>query len=401
MRYKVAFVTGLPNWHFPELYKMMARHPKLDLTVLFCENWDRTFFKQAFGIEKVDFGVNLLGDYKYKFLKNYSPIKPKFGRTRIFSHLNFGIWKEIRREKYHAVVITMWNDFSYWLAAIACKLSRIPFFFAGDSTILTEQVKPRWGKKIKRLLLGRILFPMASGFLYRTEANRRFYLYYGVAQERLFFFPLSVDYKGLNILAQRLTQEKEILRAKYGIPKEALVILFVGRLADEKRPFDLIKAYAKLKEGEKRVALVFVGDGYLKRRLHDLAKEMSLRDVYFLGFRPKTEVPNFYALADVLVLPSDYEPHGDVVKEAMCFGLPVIVSDKVGASYDVVKHGENGFVYPCGDTERLASYIDELSDEQKRKHFGKRSREIIKDWGHDRAINGLIEALDFIYKARG
>jgi len=397
MKYKIAFVTGLPNWHFPELYRKLAQHPRIDLTMLFCETWNERFLKQAFGIEKENFGIDLLEGYKYKFLKNYSLIKPHFNKTRLLSHLNVGIWKEIRGGNYHAVVITMWNDVVYWLAALTCRISNIPFFFAGDSTILTEQAKPAWKRKIKKFLLGKMLFPLASGFLYHTRLNYEFYRYYNVHEEKLFFFPLSIDYSGLSQIAREVRKKKQVLRAKYGIRPEAVVFLFVGRLVKEKRPFYLLKAYVELKQTERALTLAFVGDGYLKNDLQHFVSKKGLADVHFFGFRPKTEIPNFYALSDILVLPSDYEPHGDVVKEAMCFGLPVIISDKVGAAYDVVEHGVNGLVYPCGDVEALIRCINELLDEGKRYCMGERALEKIKNWDHEVAISGLINALDSIY----
>jgi len=400
MKCKVAFVTGNPNWHCPEFYQKMASHPRIDLIMYFLSQdaLNGSLLRQAFGVNSGIWGVELLKGYRYKFLKNYSPLRPEFNKTKVFSYLNFGVWNEIKKNHYHAVVITMWNDLGFWLAAIACRFSNTPFLFAGDSTILTEKAKSKWKRVIIRIFLGKILFPLASGFLYRTELNRQFYRYYGVPEEHLFFYPLSVDYKGLSKVYNTLHGEKENLRSKYKIPKEAFVILFVGRLSEEKRPLDLLTAYAKSKTMNK--VLVVVGDGKLKKTLRDFAKQKCIKNIYFFGFRPRTEVLNFYALSDMLVLPSGYEPHGDVVKEAMCFGLPIIVSDKVGASEDLVKHGGNGFVYPCGDTEMLASYIDELSNKRKRTSFGKKSLDIVRDWGHDKAINGLIEALDSIYKER-
>jgi len=396
MKYRIAFVTGLPNWHFSEFYKKLASHPKIDLTMLFCESLGENVYKEAFGISNLEWGVNLLEGYKYKFLKNYSPFPPTFGKTKLFSHLNFGVWNEIKKGHYHAVIVDIWNDISYWLAALACKVSNTPLLFASDSTILTERAKPKWKRVIKQVLLGRLLFPLASGFLYRTELNRQFYLHYGISEKLLFFYPLSVDYEGLSNRYCELKKERHKLRLRYGIPTNAFVILFVGRLSKEKKLQDLIEGYMKTKAENK--ALIIVGDGKLRETLQEFVKRRNLQNVYFMGFRPKTEVPNFYALSDLLVLPSDYECHGDVVKEAMCFRLPVVVSDKVGASADLVKHSKNGFVYPCGNIDMLTFYIDELSDKAKREQFGEMASEEVKKWDHSVAINGLINALDFIYR---
>src|SRR2546430_3298455 len=79
-----------------------------------------------------------------------------------------------------------------------------------------------------------------------------------------------------------------------------------------------------------------------------------LHAVKFLGFRNQSELPSFYDLCDVFVLPSTSEPWGLVVNEAMAAGRPVVVSDQVGCARDLVQNGLNGFIFPVGDVEALA-----------------------------------------------
>ena len=73
---------------------------------------------------------------------------------------------------------------------------------------------------------------------------------------------------------------------------------------------------------------------------------------------------------------------GIVVNEALCFGLPVIVSDQVGAGLDMVKHGKNGFSFPRGDVDELAASIKRIMEltEDERAKMGTNSRGIIENW---------------------
>jgi glycosyltransferase involved in cell wall biosynthesis len=88
-----------------------------------------------------------------------------------------------------------------------------------------------------------------------------------------------------------------------------------------------------------------------------------------------------YSAADLLVLASDFEPWGMVVNEAMCCGLPVVVSDKVGAAADLVVDGVNGFVYPAGDVPALAERVLRLvQDEGLRHAMARESVRRIGDW---------------------
>ena len=87
-------------------------------------------------------------------------------------------------------------------------------------------------------------------------------------------------------------------------------------------------------------------------------KTRYLNDVRFLGFKNQTELPEYYSLADIFVLPSGMgETWGLVTNEAMCFSLPVIVSDMVGCSLDLVIPGENGFIFAVGDTKKLTEHL--------------------------------------------
>jgi len=107
-------------------------------------------------------------------------------------------------------------------------------------------------------------------------------------------------------------------------------------------------------------ALLLVGDGEQRGELETLARALGVADrVRFTGSRPWDQLPAFYAAADLLVLPSTFEPWGAVVTEALACGLPVVVSDQVGCAPDLVRPGENGWVVPAGDVGALADVLRE------------------------------------------
>jgi glycosyltransferase involved in cell wall biosynthesis len=99
-------------------------------------------------------------------------------------------------------------------------------------------------------------------------------------------------------------------------------------------------------------------------------------------------------MCDVFVLPSTYEPRGAVVNEAMACGLPVIVTDHCGSIGDIVREGENAWIFPAGDAAALAMDLDRLvEDREMRERMARRSREIIADWTYARGVEGVIDAL--------
>jgi glycosyltransferase involved in cell wall biosynthesis len=105
-------------------------------------------------------------------------------------------------------------------------------------------------------------------------------------------------------------------------------------------------------------------------------------------------LPDAYAAADLFVLPSKlHETWGLVVSEAMNFGLPVVVSDKVGCAADLVHPGRNGVIVPHDDAGALAHAIGTLlADPSLRQFFGAESRRIIDAYTIAAAADGIVAA---------
>jgi glycosyltransferase involved in cell wall biosynthesis len=126
---------------------------------------------------------------------------------------------------------------------------------------------------------------------------------------------------------------------------------------------------------------------------------MNWSSIKFLGFRNQTELPGYYDLCDVLVLPSAFEPWGLVINEVMNAGRAVVVSDQVGCGPDLVRKGENGYVFQAGDIAGLRqALVNLLSDPQKCRALGQKSLEIIATWGLEQDVAGLKLALAYVMK---
>ena len=112
---------------------------------------------------------------------------------------------------------------------------------------------------------------------------------------------------------------------------------------------------------------MIAGEGSLRASLEEEAKSLGIfARVRFLGFVNQSALPRVYRSADLFVLPSDYEAFGVVVNEAMLCGCPVIVSDRVGARFDLLQEGETGFVFPAGDVGSLARILKAVLPDRQR-----------------------------------
>ena len=266
-----------------------------------------------------------------------------------------------------------------------------------DSNVYAEKDLSTVKRWLRKMVLGKLVFNYCSGFLCSGSRNAALYKAYDVPDEKLFPFAFSGGYQAIidQVLDLKLSQTD--IRRYLGLPLESFIVLYCGRFSEEKNPIQLLEAYNQLDDPKK--ALVFVGDGVLKKRLQDFVTEFDVDAVHFMGFQNRHEVIKFFLAADVLVLPSKRETWGMVVNEAMCCGLPIIVSDAAGASEDMVVQGCNGFSYPSQDTEGLLQKINILSEMSKenRAKMGAKSLDIISEWANRDLGLILANALDTIY----
>lgn len=389
-RYKIAFLISHPIQYFSPLFREMAADPMIDLTVYYCsdEGAEEVYSKDFNAAVKWD--IPLFNGYKYKILKNLS-LKPSIF-SGFFGLMNFGIIKEIKKERYDAIIIHGWNYFSHVMTILVARALGTAVYMRGDNPCDQEQQKPLYKIFLKRILLQQMLFRAINAFLYVGWENKAFYKFYGVSDNKLYFVPHAVDNQRFMKGYQSLSANKEKNRQEMLIGTGKRVILFVGKLTGVKRPLDLLKAYEKIADAN--MALVYVGDGPLRSKIEKYVAENDIKDVYITGFKNQTELPRYYAMADIFVLPSLSETWGLVINEAMCFHLPVIVSDTVGCSKDLVRHGENGFVFKTGDIDELSRYLSILVKDYKlRVETGQRSFEIIQEWDYKTDIRGILSAV--------
>lgn len=140
-------------------------------------------------------------------------------------------------------------------------------------------------------------------------------------------------------------------------PQVAGRIVFLGRLAPKKRVSDLIRAFERIASEYPDAELVVVGEGPLGEELRDLAAELGVADrVTFTGRVEESEIPRYYASAELFVLPSVWEGHPLTLLEAWAAGRPVIASDVEGIA-EFVDHRETGYLVEPRDPEGLADAL--------------------------------------------
>ncbi len=174
------------------------------------------------------------------------------------------------------------------------------------------------------------------------------------------------------------------------------VILFASKLQRRKHCNDLLEAYKSVVSDCTGPApyLLIVGDGEERAALEEKAAQSGLDGIRFCGFRNQSELPRFFDISTVFVLPARHEPWGLIVNEVMNAGRAVIVSDDVGCQPDLITDGVEGYVYPVGDVGALIEALRRTLDSpETAAEMGRRALERISTWSFEEDVHALRCAL--------
>jgi glycosyltransferase involved in cell wall biosynthesis len=138
---------------------------------------------------------------------------------------------------------------------------------------------------------------------------------------------------------------------------------------------------------------LLVGDGPMKNKLEEYVNNNFNGQVTFAGYVKYNELPKYYGISDLFVHTSNNEPWGVSVQEALASGLPVITSQFVGASVDLIQAGKNGFIYNSKNIQELKkNLLTALSFDQVEV---KRINDImLKNWSYTSTLNTLLRFLN-------
>lgn len=389
LRIRLAAVAASPVFYQVPLYRALAAHPAIDLTVLYCSSGGVRPYDAGFNGRAVTWDVDLLSGYRSEFAAAADDNDVLDG---FFALTDRDLYPRIRRGGFDAVWVHGFAHASIWLALAAAATARVPVLMREEMTLLPH-ARP-WPKRWIRAAVLSGLFQGVRG-LYIGSNNREYFVRYGVPPERLFFVPYCTDNAALQAEAARLAPEREALRRSFGIADDAgPVVLCVGKLLSRKQPDVVLEAFRRARR-DRRLALLYVGEGPLEAGLRERVRRLRIPDVYFTGFLNRSEISRAYAAADIFVLFSRRETWGIVVNEAMNFGLPLVLSDQVGSARDLVEDGSNGYVIPYDDPAGLARSFERLAgDTTERARLGQRSREIVSCWSYDTAARGIVAACE-------
>jgi glycosyltransferase involved in cell wall biosynthesis len=290
-------------------------------------------------------------------------------------------YKKLNLYSPKVVVIGGYNYLACWAALIWAKKKKRKVVVIIESHYL-DRPRSVIKESIKKLFISRCDAILTAGTRHRDYVIRL------GAKPKNIFIMRGVGGVDLSLYQTAVLEHKENklgLCNELGIPCKNY-FLYIGRFSPEKNLLFLLKAYKRLNNGKgtDNWGLILVGDGPQRKEIEGFITENKIKDVFLPGFIQKEELPRFYAVSDVFVLPSISESWGLVVEEAMASGLPVLVSNQCGCYPDIVQDGLNGFSFDLINEDELFGFMEDIT---KRKHdleaMSRASLEIIKEYTSD------------------
>jgi glycosyltransferase involved in cell wall biosynthesis len=385
-RYRVLAVAAHPVQYMAPIFRRMAVHPALDLHVAYCSlRGAEAGHDPEFGAS-IQWDVPLLDGYSWSEVPNHGS-----GDESFFGLRNPGLWKLIRKGNYDVVLcFTGYLNATFWIACFAAKYSKAAFLFGTDATTFCSRDGRAWKSTLKKIIWPR-LFRLADQVIVPSSGSLDLMHSLGIPVDHVTLTPYSVDNDWWMKKASQV--DHVAVRESWGAAPETAVILFCAKLQAWKRPLDLLRAFTGAKLSN--ALLVFAGEGPLRLQLESEALSSGIAPyVRFLGFINQSQLPAVYGSADLMVLPSDYEPFAVVVNEAMCCGCPVVASDRVGAARDLVAPVAPEFIFPCGDVDALSTILkDALADRIRLQALARSALAHIHTWSPERNIAATVDAI--------
>jgi glycosyltransferase involved in cell wall biosynthesis len=352
---RVGSLATWPVYYQAPLYRALAQDRRLSFTAVFMSSvGTRPYAHEGYGGERLSWGVDALDGYQSIFLKRSEADREGGG---LLAFRDYDIVPTLLRMKFEALWVHDYHTLTYLLAMASQMVTRRGVLLREETTLLDE--RPLWKRRVKSMLLPLILKNVHG--LYIGTQSYRWFRSYGVPECRLTFAPYVVDASRLFDSFRPSKNSKTLARQRFAIDaSRGPVILFVGRMIEKKQPLALLEAFRQVRT-KKKCVLLMVGTGEMIAAVRAKVHLHSIPDVICPGFLDQNQIAAAYAAADVFCLFSSHaETWGLVVNEAMTFGLPVVVSDRVGAATDLVREGVNGYVVSHQDVDGLAQRLGEL-----------------------------------------
>ena len=393
--FRLGVIFTHPTQHHSPLWRRLAQEPSLKVHVMYLSNQNVTpgTGDPELGA-KEPWDVDLLSGYSSEFMENIDgKVSPKVKP----SILALDLRSRLTSQNFDAVWLSSFVTWSHRYAFYLCKKRGIKIISQNDGTIMSQTGYYSLAYRAFLSVVYPPLFNLTDYWLPIGNHNEIYLRNYGVKNEKMFPAPYPFDrHRYQHAIASQPKKIAEI-RQKYSWSEQTLLYGFAAKFIDRKRPMDFINAIALAHKKNPNIRGLLIGGGELEGLIDKRLSELN-GEVIKVGFVNQSQLPYFYAAMDVFVCPSAIDSHPLVVSEAMAAGTPVILSDRCGnwGYSDILQHRYNGLVYPCGDIEKLAEAMLELSDNRTRATYSKHAKEVVETQDLEQTAKVVMQVIEKI-----
>lgn len=320
-------------------------------------------------------------DYEVLFNTSLDQVKP-WPRTK-------ALLEKVRSYRPDVLNLTGWYDPAQWVLLFYAKLIGIKVIISNESNV-RDHVRMGVKERFKQFLLGR-----ADAFFCFGKSSAAYLEKLGAKPSQILTQKAAVVDNEVILkhyqkaIVERDSRKKAKNWARYNF-------IFVGRLIPPKNLPLLLDAFTEINAEALEWGLVFLGEGEQKAELQQLAQ--NNKNIRFEAGVSWYEVAEYLALCDVLVLPSESEPWGLVVNEAMICGLPVLVSEPSGCVDDLVRVGQNGFTFnPHQKTDLVAKMRYFVQNTATLSQMGEASKAIVAPFAPEKVAHEMLRGMKKLF----
>jgi len=381
MKKKLAIITTHPIQYNAPMFSLLAQskviEPKVFYTWSQAESdlYDKDFDRH------IQWDIPLTNGYASEFVTNTARDP---GPHHFKGIINPNLKQRVLKWNPDGMLVYGWNYKSH-LKVIKYFGRKIPVWFRGDSTLIDDR---NGLKSLLRKIVLNWVYRDIKGAFYVGSNNYDYFRSCGIPEEKLHFAPHAIDNERFGRERDSFHDWSAALKGSLSIDPQDPIVLFVGKFEPKKDPLLLINAFKEIKN--KRVRLLMIGNGIMENQLKSISSEDGR--IHFLPFQNQSAMPDYYKLADILVLPSagPGETWGLVVNEAMAAGCAVVASDRAGSSRDLVINGRNGYQFRSGNKIELQSKLEKMLESPSSwNSMGRESRRIISKWSFEEICKSL------------
>jgi glycosyltransferase involved in cell wall biosynthesis len=355
---KILWVTNIPSPYRVDFFNIIGESCKL-----------KVIFERNQSDERNEdwYGKNF-NNFDYVFLKGF--------KYKADSSISLSVIKYLKRE-YDIIFISNPMTPTGIISTTYLKLFKIPFVIEGDGAFIPKK------EKVLKSKLKRFLLSGAKNYFSTGEAHKKYYIHYGVKENKILWYPFSSVNKNYIAKRPRTDAEKYYLRQKHNL-QTIPTILFVGQFIKRKGIDLLFEIVQGLKHP---FQLVMVG-GSMAQLSNFVNTKNIAHNIKVVEFIIPEILIEYYDLSDVFILPTREDIWGLVINEAMSRGLPIITTNSCGAGLELVENKVNGYLFEIPKHQTILPLINELIEESEIKN--RMGRESLKKI-HSYSINRMSE----------